>query len=191
MEKSQITRATERVAELARAVTRDQFDLPTPCPEWTVQKLANHLTLWSGIVAERTATRTPPPDDGTEDEANDHTTDWPTRFIDTATRAAQAWDAPGGLDGDTVMMGDPTPARNLHDMLLAELVLHGWDLAKATGHPFDIDPDIAETAHQGTLALADQAREYGYFGPEITIPDPASPLDHALATSGRDPSWRP
>ncbi|PPK69169.1 uncharacterized protein (TIGR03086 family) [Actinokineospora auranticolor] len=182
-----MSRATESVVALARTVTPEQFDRSTPCPEWTVKDLINHLTLWSGVVAVRTANRLPAPGDGSEDEAVDRSATWPDGFIDGARAAARAWDAPGGLDGETAMMGDPRPARFFHDMLLAELVLHGWDLATATGHEFTVDDDVAELARASTAAMAEQGREWGVFGAEVAVPEDAPVLHRALAISGRDP----
>ncbi|GLW93622.1 TIGR03086 family metal-binding protein [Actinokineospora globicatena] len=187
MSKSLMSRATDSVVALAAAVTPDQFDRPTPCPEWTVRDLVNHLTLWSGVVAERVARKLPAPTDGSEDESIDFAGQWPARFVDGATRAARAWDEPGALDGETSMMSSPRPATFFHDMLLAELVLHGWDLATATGQPFVVDDDVAARARDSTAAMAEQGREYGVFGPEVPTAPDASPLAQALGISGRDP----
>ncbi|WP_157440528.1 TIGR03086 family metal-binding protein [Actinokineospora inagensis] len=191
MDKSLMTRATEHVVAIARTVTPDQFDLPTPCPEWTVRDLVNHLTLWSGVVAERVTRRLPPPEDGSEDQAADRSDQWPALFVDTATRAARGWDEPDALDGELVMMGDPRPARYFHDMLLGELVLHGWDLAKATGQDLPVDEDVAVRVRDASAGYAEQAREYKVFGPEVQVGSDVSAFDQALAVSGRDPGWRP
>ncbi|WP_092776954.1 TIGR03086 family metal-binding protein [Actinokineospora terrae] len=191
MSPSLMSRATSGVVALAASVTPDQFDRPTPCPEWTVRDLVNHLTLWSGVVAERVARKLPAPADGSEDEAIDFAAQWPARFVDGATRAAEAWDEPGALEGETSMMSGPRPARFFHDMLLAELVLHGWDLATATGLPFDVDPEVAAVARDSTAAMAEQGREYGVFGPEVPVPADAPALSQALGVSGRDPEFRP
>ncbi|MBM7772596.1 uncharacterized protein (TIGR03086 family) [Actinokineospora baliensis] len=191
MTESLMARATASVVAVAASVTPDQFDLPTPCPEWTVRDLANHLTLWSGIVAERVARRLPAPEDGSEDQEADFSDQWPARFIDGATRAARAWDQPGALEGETSMMGGPRPAKYFYDMLLGELVLHGWDLAAATGQPFEVDQELAAYARDGAAGIAEQAREYEVFGPEVTVAADAPALEQALAVSGRDPRWRP
>ncbi|GAA2995599.1 TIGR03086 family metal-binding protein [Actinokineospora diospyrosa] len=191
MSESLMARATASVVAVAETVTPEQFDRPTPCPEWTVRDLVNHLTLWSGIVAERVARRLPAPDDGSEDQGADRADQWPGRFVDGAKRAALAWDQPGALEGETSMLGGPQPAKYFHDMLLGELVLHGWDLAAATGQPFDVDPELAAYARDGAAGIAEQAREYQVFGPEVAVPADAPLLDQALAVSGRDPGWRP
>ncbi len=188
-----MARAAASAVALARTLDPDQLDRPTNCPDWTVRDLANHLTLWSGVVSERSARRLPPPGDGSEAETLDFTAggDWPDVFADRVGRAVAAWDAPGALDGDTVMMGDPRPAVFIHDMLFGELVLHGWDLAAATGLPFQVDEDLAGAALACVEALAEQGREWGVFGPEVVAPPDATTLERALALSGRDPAWRP
>jgi uncharacterized protein (TIGR03086 family) len=68
-------------------------------------------------------------------------------------------------------------------------VLHGWDLAKATGQELTVDPDLAEAVHAGVIEFAEQGKDYGIFGDPVPVPDSASVLDRALAHSGRDPNW--
>jgi uncharacterized protein (TIGR03086 family) len=73
-----------------------------------------------------------------------------------------------------------------------ELVLHGWDLAMATGQPFQVTPEDLEASWQFVLNTPDQpeARE-GLFGPRLPIADDAPLLDRTLAYAGRDPNWTP
>ncbi|MFD2083567.1 hypothetical protein [Actinopolymorpha cephalotaxi] len=76
-------------------------------------------------------------------------------------------------------------------MLFDELVLHGWDLAVATGQSLDCPDDVARAAYDATARSAEQAREMGLFGPPVEVPTRASELDRVLALSGRDPRWTP
>ncbi|GLZ39559.1 TIGR03086 family metal-binding protein [Actinokineospora sp. NBRC 105648] len=191
MDKSLMAKAADSAVTVARNVTPDQFDLPTPCPGWTVRDLANHLTLWSAKVSERSARRLPPPGDGSEDESNDFTAGWPAPFVEGVARAVEAWDAPGALEGETVMMADARPAKFIHDMVFGELVLHAWDLAVATGQPFEVAPEVAEYTLEGAAGMAEMARQYEVFGAEVSVPADAPPLARALGVSGRDPGWRP
>lgn len=77
---------------------------------------------------------------------------------------------------------------------LDELVLHGWDLARATGQPYDCDPASAEAVFEFTSMSAapeEAAAREGLFGPVIAIPADAPLFDRALGLSGRDPAWKP
>ncbi|CRK55608.1 hypothetical protein [Alloactinosynnema sp. L-07] len=187
----------ERAAAGAHAVVRnvkpDMYDRPTPCADWDVRTLANHLTHWSAVVSERTARKLPVPADGSEAEGTDYAAeaDWPEFFAERLDRAVGAWGAPGAWEGESVMASDPRPADFIGKMLYGELVLHGWDLAKATGQDFDIDPDLAKAALADAEEIAVMAREWAAFGAEVRVPDDASTVDRLLAVTGRDPNWRP
>lgn len=81
------------------------------------------------------------------------------------------------------------PAPLAAELTMGDLVLHGWDLATATGQEFKCDDELAAAVEAGCRSTAELARSMGLFGPELAVPPDASPLDRALAVSGRDPSW--
>ncbi|WP_436495460.1 TIGR03086 family metal-binding protein [Actinokineospora sp. HUAS TT18] len=186
-------RAAAGVLAVVGNVKPDMYDRPTPCADWDVRTLANHLTHWSAVVSERAARKQPVPSDGSEAEGTDYTAeaDWPGFFADRLDRAVKAWGAPGAWDGETVLASDPRQADFIGKMLYGELVLHGWDLARATGQDLAIDPDVAEAALVDAEEIADMAREWTAFGPEVKVGADASTVDRLLAVSGRDPEWRP
>ncbi len=68
-----------------------------------------------------------------------------------------------------------------------ELVLHGWDLAVATGRPFDLDPATLEACLSFTAEIVDQG--FDAYGPPVAVDDAAPPLDRLLGLAGRYPSW--
>jgi uncharacterized protein (TIGR03086 family) len=71
-----------------------------------------------------------------------------------------------------------------------DLVIHGWDLARAIG----ADPGIPEDVVDATYAVAQNFGDLsgsGVFGPAVSVPDDASTLDKLLGLTGRDPAWRP
>ena len=73
---------------------------------------------------------------------------------------------------------------------LTEVVIHGWDLARATGQTYDVDPAIAEAVLANVAQFAAQGPVDGLFGPAVPIGDDAPVLDRIIALSGRDPAWR-
>ncbi len=78
-------------------------------------------------------------------------------------------------------------------MALGEYIIHGWDLATATGRPFSATESVVAPAHEFLLGMV--APEYrgpdsGFFDAEVEIPENASPLDRLLGFAGRDPQWR-
>src|SRR5262249_36710268 len=103
-----------------------------------------------------------------------------------------AWAAPAAWDGATQVGGVDLPGGIAGLIALNEIVLHGWDLATATGQPYDQDPATLQACLDALLALypADQPeRRKGIFGPPVDAPDAASLLDRNVAFSGREPGW--
>jgi uncharacterized protein (TIGR03086 family) len=84
--------------------------------------------------------------------------------------------------GGTVM-----PGRLVADMLVADLVLHGWDLSRAINRPYPCPPEAAEIALAFVQATGAQARGMGLFGDSVPVPEDSSALDRAVGLSGRDP----
>jgi uncharacterized protein (TIGR03086 family) len=173
---------------VARGVRPDQLDAPTACPDWDVRTLVNHLILWSAVRSEAAARKQPTDETYTED--TDFTQgDWAETFATQLDRATAAWAEPGALDGDTGLAGGSMPAPVIATMMLGELVVHGWDLATATGQEFTVEPPVVAAARDFAAMMGPQAREMGVFGAEVPVPDTAPPLDQVLGLVGRDPYW--
>ena len=71
--------------------------------------------------------------------------------------------------------------------------MHGWDLAVATGQPYEVDPVVAQAClefGEGFAAGAPEARDQMY-GPVVPVPDDAPVVDRLLGQTGRDPAWKP
>lgn len=82
------------------------------------------------------------------------------------------------------------PAEVAGIVALDELVIHGWDLARATGQPDDYDGPGLEAVH-GTVQQFRAGGIEGLFGPVVSVPDEAPLLDRILGLAGRDPGWSP
>ena len=100
------------------------------------------------------------------------------------------WSQPGALDGSTSVGRMDMPAEMVVKMFFGELVFHVWDLAKATGQPFECSAEVAEGARQ-VVELFEQGREHGVYAEVVALSDDATPLDKALALSGRRPELVP
>jgi uncharacterized protein (TIGR03086 family) len=75
---------------------------------------------------------------------------------------------------------------------LDELVLHGWDVARASGQPYEVDPASLGAVHGFVAQFSGPGQEEsraGLFGPVVPVPDDAPLLDRVLGMAGRDPSW--
>ena len=86
-------------------------------------------------------------------------------------------------------MDGAMPKQLVGDMGYVEVMLHGWDLAKGTGQDLEYDDQAVERALEILEVIGEQGRSGGAFGPEVQVPDDASPFAKVLAKSGRDPEW--
>ncbi|MGP3922816.1 TIGR03086 family metal-binding protein [Streptomyces sp. 8N616] len=177
--------AARRAVPVVRGVAEDRFGEPTPCAEYAVRDLLNHLfhvvINFQALAAKKDADFTTTPDylDG----------DWRTRFTDEAARLVGAWAAPGADEGVTGTMN--LPARTVGSMVLLDLTVHAWDLARATGQEFT--PDEGSVRALGALVdeMGPTARRMKVFGDPIDVPEGASSFEALLAATGRDPHWSP
>ena len=77
---------------------------------------------------------------------------------------------------------------------LDELVIHGWDVARASGQAYDCDSPSLAAVHGFVAAfsgLGQEAEREGLFGPEVEVPADAPLLDRVIGLTGRDPAWSP
>lgn len=186
-----MAQAADAAVAVALGVTPDQYALPTPCQDWDVRGLVNHLTHWSAVISESRARKERPADEPAEDTDYTEGRDWPAFFAERVERAVAAWGEPGAWDGEITLVSSPMPAQTIGTMLFAELVLHGWDLAAATGQTLTVPDEVAAAALRGVRGMAELGRQWGAFGDEVAVPADASPLVKAIALSGRDPGWTP
>jgi uncharacterized protein (TIGR03086 family) len=102
-----------------------------------------------------------------------------------------AWSKPEAWAGDRNVMGSATPAADIAAMLIAEMVLHGWDIAQATGQDYRCDEGVAQAVLETVRAQGELFRQYQGFAAIVSVPEDATAFDRALALSGRDPGWKP
>ncbi len=172
-----------------------RFGDPSPCAEYTAGKVLHHLAfglLLGRLAAERKGMD---PSWTSFDEApyliGVPEQDWGALAAEQGAATARAWADPAVWEGDTTFAGATMPAAAVGSMMTAEFVVHGWDVAVATGQDVAVSEALAATALEGVEAIAQMGRDGGWYGPEVALPDGASTLDRALAASGRDPGWRP
>lgn len=104
--------------------------------------------------------------------------------------AADAWANPAAWEGETLLGTAPMPADVVGPLLLAEFALHGWDLARAVGAPYDVPAGLGEAVLAAITPLAELGRDSGWYGPAVPVPADARAFDRALGLAGRDPGWR-
>ncbi|KJY20551.1 MULTISPECIES: TIGR03086 family metal-binding protein [Streptomyces] len=184
---------TRAVARLAAGVPDVRLDDPTPCPEYTVGVLLVHLTGLA--VAFRDAARKdlgPTTDTAPDPAATPLPAGWREELPRVLGELAEAWRDPAAWTGMTRAGSVDLPGDIAGAVAVDELVIHGWDLARATGQEYAPDQAALRAAYDFLLAAAeDETRGGGIFGPVVPVPDDAPLLDRAVGLSGRDPAWTP
>lgn len=184
-----LTSACLRTSDALTHVTDDQLALPTPCEKLQLADLIAHIGMLAAAFTAAARkefgplTDTPPVDGAPLDA------DWRTAYPQRIAELAEAWRDPGAWQGMTRAGGVELPAEVMGSVALAEVVIHGWDVARAIGSSYDSDPATTQ-ACLSHLAQFDTAGTEGMFGPAVSIADDAPALDLAIAMSGRDPAWR-
>jgi uncharacterized protein (TIGR03086 family) len=185
---SEMAAAAAQAARVVNGVRSGQLSAPTPCTEWDLRTLLNHTILWTAYSAERRALGEKVPD---EMMSRDFAAEpgYAAEYAAQLDKAVAAWSDPAIWERDLDVMGSAMPAADVAAMLIMEMVLHGWDVAKASGQDYACRDDVAAAVHQAVAASAEMFRQYQGFAEAVPVPDSASLLDRALALSGRDPAW--
>jgi uncharacterized protein (TIGR03086 family) len=115
--------------------------------------------------------------------------DWRRQLPARLDALAAAWREPAAWAGMAEAGGVTLPAEAIGAFGLNELIMHGWDLARATGQPFTADPANTAVVTGLLSQVGPEVRAGGGFGPALEVDASAAGLDRALALAGRDPQW--
>jgi uncharacterized protein (TIGR03086 family) len=186
---------TPVLAALADVVDRPASgDLarPTPCPQWDVGRLRDHVLGWVQFFAaalqdpERSAPRLDPDAYRTAEDGRS-----PGEVVRDAAGSIERAVRAGVAHQRVVVSQSVMDGSAVLALMLGEYLVHGWDLAHALGLPWTPPDDACEAALAFSRAtVAPQFREMdgAVFGPEVVVPEDAPALDRLVAFSGRSPS---
>ena len=176
----QLGRASAAVGQLVDAVRADQWSAATPCADWDVRRLVDHLTGLNRVFAALLAGEPSPPRVADRGEA-----DPVAAYHDSAARLLVAFGQPGVLERRYPgPLGEATGAERLQ-IRLYDLLTHGWDLARALGVPTALPDDVAEQSLAFVRGqLGEQARP-GRFDPAQPVRDDAPAIERLVAFLGR------
>jgi uncharacterized protein (TIGR03086 family) len=183
--------AAQRATRVITSVADHQLGLLTPCPDASVGDLVDHIGVFAvrftAAARKQSDARTPapPPPSGTNLEPG-----WRERISHDLAVLAGAWRDPEAWQGTTFAGGIEMPGEVAGLVALDELVVHGWDIAVATGQPFEASPDEIEAAKTFVTSF-EAPRDGRLFGPLVRVADGAEPLHSLLGFTGRDPAWQP
>ncbi|MGV9744742.1 TIGR03086 family metal-binding protein [Rhodococcus zopfii] len=177
--------------ELFAGVTPDQLTGPTPCTEFDVRALMGHLTatIERGrlLGLGESVADAPEVITGVADDA------WPATLDGTADRYWQVWNDDAVLDRAVVAPWGTFPGRAAMLVSLNEVLVHGWDLAVATGQPSEADSALAEAALAIMQKALPESPRGGFvpFGPVVPTADDAGATERLVNWAGRESTpWR-
>ncbi|MGY1705619.1 TIGR03086 family metal-binding protein [Geodermatophilus sp. SYSU D00697] len=182
--------AAGEARRIAAGAAGAPLDSPTPDAEWDLRALLGHWVLYSAHGLECRARREPIPEELT---TRDFTADagWPQRYAAQLDRALAAWREPAAWQGTVDIGGTPVPAETVAGMLVKELVVHGWDVARATGQQVRVGEETARLVLDLVVEHGELFRQYGGFADALAVDEATPTFERALRLSGRDPGWRP
>ncbi|GAB2766817.1 TIGR03086 family metal-binding protein [Amycolatopsis magusensis] len=173
--------AGARMAELVDGIGDGQLGLPTPCDEYRVADLLAHMdqvtrgfaALGRGEVDQKVT-------DGLEDG-------WRDRLGRQLTELGEVWGDARAREGVTEVSGLELPDRTWGGIALTEVVVHGWDLAQATGQPFELPAETLRACFEHVAEFVPKAPVPELWGPPVAVPGDAALLDRIVAITGRVP----
>ncbi|GIF13585.1 TIGR03086 family metal-binding protein [Actinoplanes teichomyceticus] len=175
--------AAGAAAQLVAAIGDQQLERPTPCARFTVRDLLNHLIQVVGNF-QALARREQVDWSAGPDRV---TGDWRAGFAAQTRALVRAWSDPAALQGVSPGMG--LPQRTVAQMVLSDLVVHGWDLARATGLDYRVEASLLPVVREFLDTMAETGRAMGAFGDPVDCPPGAGEFEQLLAVTGRDPAW--
>jgi uncharacterized protein (TIGR03086 family) len=187
-----LTPATEIVTRVVADIDDDQLGDPTP-GGGTVADLLDHL---DGLCLAFTAAAAKDLAAGSQAPSADGSRlgpDWRTRIPGRLAQLASAWQDKTAWDGMTRAGGVDLPGEVAAHVAINEVVVHGWDLAAATGHDYAGETELVQAAYAFAQSTVEQNPDgsEGLFGPPVAVPESAPLLDRLIGLTGRDPAWKP
>lgn len=181
-------RALEGFRQAVHGTGQHQWDETTPCTDWTVRDLVNHITseLWWSTQLARGRTMDEVGDRFDGELLGDNPRAEVDRAIDASVEAFR-----GDHIADVDTSQGPMAAEHYLNQMFTDALVHTWDLAVATGQDTSLDPELCAVAHEraaATRSEIDGARQAGLFGPEVPVAEDASHQAKLLALLGRDPT---
>ncbi|MEV4332959.1 TIGR03086 family metal-binding protein [Streptomyces sp. NPDC049597] len=183
-----LSECAAEAARVARGAAASGLTGPTPCTDWDIRTLVNHLVLYTAHGLEHRALRRQL---SAELTARDFTADadWPLSYAEQLDRALAAWSDPAVWQGEVDLGFTSMPAGDTVSLITKELAVHGWDLARATGQEYRVSQAAGALVLDVVEAHAEIYRQYGGFAAPVAADGSATAFERALAAAGRDPRW--
>jgi uncharacterized protein (TIGR03086 family) len=180
-----IEQATDLTASVIAAVDDDQWERPSPCRRFDVERLVKHVigaTRWFAAIPERHI-------DPEEETIELRVPSPEAVYRDAVAAGRDAWADPALLAEVYTFAWGQMSGQTAAEWMLLETLVHGWDIAASTDQPYDPDAALV-TAATEVVERLDEAvlRADGMFGPPVEVPADAPAFDRLLGLLGRDPA---
>lgn len=174
--------ALAATGRIVAGIADGQLHDATPCEDYDVQGLLDHLIGGNHWVA-------PLVEGKTIEEVGDalDRTFAPGDYDESAAAADRAFSGPGAMQKPVAVSYGPVPAEVYAGHRFIDVLIHGWDLAKATGQDTALDPELVDACWEVITPQLDLLKGSGMFGSEVPVPDDADPQTKLLAVLGRTP----
>jgi uncharacterized protein (TIGR03086 family) len=177
-------RATEAFGQQVHAIRDDQWNAKTPCSEWDVRRLLNHVVAenrWSPpLLAGRTIEEVGERFDG-DVLGGDAKAAWD----ESAAEAVAAVYADGSMERIVHLSFGDFPGREYTMQLFTDLLIHGWDLSRAIGGDERLDPELVEACGDWFAPMEEAYRSGGTIGPRVDLAANADAQARLLSMFGR------
>jgi uncharacterized protein (TIGR03086 family) len=176
--------ALRATGTLVDGVADRQLDLPTPCDGWSVRELLNHVVsgnLWAAELATGKSIA----DVGDRLDGDTLGADAPSAYHASAALAVAAFNAPGAMDAPCAVSYGPVPGSVYCGHRILDVVIHGWDLAKATGQDTTLAPGLIDAVTAIVTPQMDMIASSGMFGTTVAIANDADAQTRLLSQLGR------
>jgi uncharacterized protein (TIGR03086 family) len=182
-ESERFRRVAAGFTERVRAVPPDAWDRPAPCEGWQARHVVRHLVEWPRVVFARAGLDLP-----TEPPVDD---DPLGAWLAVAEMFQSALDDPAvaARRFDAGPPGEMTIEQAIGSLVTGDVLVHTWDLARATGQDDTLDPVVASEMLRGMEPIDELLRSSGHFGPRVLVADDADVQTRLIAFTGRDPDF--
>lgn len=172
--------ALTATGRIVAAIKPDQLHASTPCDDYDVDGLLQHLIGGNFWVAPLVDGKTIEQVGNTLERAFDR-----DEYQASADEADAAFSSPGAMERPVAVSYGPVPAEVYAGHRFIDVLIHGWDLAKATGQDTALDPELVEACWTVISPQMELLKGSGMFGSEVAVPDDADGQTKLLAVLGR------
>jgi uncharacterized protein (TIGR03086 family) len=177
-----LTPACRELSALVTGLTDDELENPTPCTEYSVSQIVAHLDGGARVFTAMAAKKA-----DEQPELVIGAAGWRGTFADCIEALGAAWNDPGAWQGSSAGAGVELPNETWGKIALTEVVVHAWDLAKATGRSVELPEETVQACFDHVAGFLEAPPVPELWGPPLEAGPDAPLLDQVVAITGRKP----